>query len=540
MTPVESLWGDEFNLPDEKEQIKKIKTKIAKPKKIEDISAEKKIKSKKVSDVDKLALIKETVGKELGRYKNTTSVLNTKVDLHSYIDKCIENGLVSIDTETNRCLTPWSAECQLMGICLHTPGEKAAYGPVSHINMETNELLSNQLKPGDIKLELQRLVDAKTKIVMHNAKFDYQVIKCACDIALPVYWDTLIMANLIDENEDHGLKALYKKYIDDTADKYNIETFFNSVPYAIVDPDTFALYAATDSYKTTALYNWQVEYLKQPGFESILRLFFEVEMPVSEVAAEMELRGCHLDVEYAGRLSKKYRAKMEVVDKELDVQLAAIKPLVDEWRLSSDGQSISGKKKKCDQVTDPITVTSPLQLSILFYDILRVGVVDKKTPRGTGVKILEKIYAKTKNPLCKLILDKRECDKLLNTFIEKLPQVINEKDKRLHGRFNTIGAGTGRIASSDPNLMNIPSHAKDVRMLFSASVFDRQVEYKNSIDLSIYDQVETKKGFKMVKDLISSDLILVEDDSTSPKTSTYCKCLANVKVDDHTYRITLE
>ena len=113
----------------------------------------------------------------------------------------------------------------------------------------------------------------------------------------------------------------------------------------------------------------------------------------------------------------------------------------------------------------PVELTSPTQLAILIYDVLKHPVVDKKSPRGTGEEILNKIDI----PLSKLILKQRGLLKLINTYIDKLPTCVCEKTNRLHAQFQQLGADTGRFSSKDPNLQNIPSHEKSIRMLFTAS-----------------------------------------------------------------------
>ena len=102
---------------------------------------------------------------------------------------------------------------------------------------------------------------------------------------------------------------------------------------------------------------------------------------------------------------------------------------------------------------DDINVESSTQMSILFYDILNVGTIDKDNPRGTGVDILNQI----KHPLSKLILERRSLSTLINSFIDKLPKNLSEVDNRLHGHFNQLGTDTGRFSSNEPNLQNIPS-----------------------------------------------------------------------------------
>ena len=166
----------------------------------------------------------------------------------------------------------------------------------------------------------------------------------------------------------------------------------------------------------------------------------------------MELRGICLDFEYGKRLSEKYHKLLDAVDKEIDKVLIELKPTIDAWKESTEGQVMVKKKTKAQQLSDPISLTSPTQLAILFYDILKVGVIDKENPRGTGADIIDKIYEKTKNPLCRLIIDKRGLVKLLNTYIDKLPESVNPSDHRLHGEFNQMGTDTGRFSSNNPNL----------------------------------------------------------------------------------------
>jgi DNA polymerase I-like protein with 3'-5' exonuclease and polymerase domains len=122
------------------------------------------------------------------------------------------------------------------------------------------------------------------------------------------------------------------------------------------------------------------------------------------------------------------------------------------------------QKNSNHKLSDPINIGSSTQLAILLYDILGIEPPDKKSPRGTGVDILQKID----NPICKAVLEYRTVSKLITTYIDKLPNCVNPKDGRIHCNFNQYGADTGRFSSSDPNLQNIPSHNKDIRKMFKA------------------------------------------------------------------------
>ena len=135
---MDSLWGDEFVIPETKEKTKKIINKISKPKELK-VTVEKKIKSKSVSLEEKLKLITEKVLEVLGKQKDNVLVIKTREQFSLYIDKAIKNGRIAIDTETNNSLD--AITCKLMGGCFYTPGEKQIYVPVNHRDPNTKERL---------------------------------------------------------------------------------------------------------------------------------------------------------------------------------------------------------------------------------------------------------------------------------------------------------------------------------------------------------------------------------------------------------------
>lgn len=466
---MESLWGEAFEVKDTAKEAKKIIEKIKKPKKIADVpTARKLLSSRTIPMATKLQMIKEEVLKKLGIYKDRTILLRTREQLHSYIDAAITNNIIAIDTETNNSLDPIT--CKLMGPCIYTPGQKNAYIPINHIDPYTRELLPNQLTEKDIEEEFKRLKD--TFIIMHNGKFDYKVLYCTCNLDLDIAWDTMIAAKLLDENElSAGLKQQYIEKIDPSIEKYSIDELFKDIEYAVVDPEIFALYAATDPYMTYKLYEWQKDKLEQDNLKGVYRLFKTIEMPVVKVIAKMELNGVELDKQYAKLLSKKYHRKLDTLDKQAEEEIARLQPQIDAWRLSEDAnkkqlnRNGNEGKTKNEQLENPIKLSSPTQLAILLYDVLKVESVDKKSPRGTGEDILEKINL----PLCKILIERRHVSKLLDAFIDALPQTVNEKTGRVHCSFNQYGAATGRLSCSEPNLQQIPSHEKSIRMLFKAA-----------------------------------------------------------------------
>ena len=476
MAIFESLWGEEFNIPESSSQVKRAVKKVSEPKEPKVVrSVEQTIRSTTVSIEEKLRVITENVLRILGVYKENTVVIKTKEDLINYIDKALDNGIIAIDTETNNSLDPLT--CKLMGPCIYTPGMKNAYIPLNHINPQTKERLEWQLTEEDIAEQFKRLTDIT--ILMHNGKFDYQVIKCTTGVPLHIDWDTMIGAKILDENELAGLKYQYISKIDSSIEKYDIEHLFEKIEYALVDPEIFALYAATDAFMTYKLYEWQKLQFERPEHSKMYSLFKDIEMPIVIVAAEMELTGITINQEYAARLANKYHNIVNGVDAKIFAELSKYDKLIADWRLTPEAnkQELGKKplkdgtyklqKSKNELLENPVNVASPAQLAILLYDILKVGVIDKKSPRGTGEEVLEKL--KDKVPLCKLMLEKRGLEKLISTYIDKLPKCVSEVDGRLHAHFNQVGAGTGRFSSSDPNLQNIPSHEKSIRMMFTAA-----------------------------------------------------------------------
>jgi len=436
------LFGDEYK-NNEKTTIKKLKE----PKKVKtEEDPEKVLKSKSVSLQDRLQVITENVLRILGKQRANVLVIRDKESFIKYIDKAIQVGRIAVDTETNNSLDPIT--CKLMGLCLYIPGEKQAYIPVNHRDSVTKERLAWQLTEQDCKEQLQRLLDNKVYIVMHNGKFDYKVIKCTCDIEIEPNWDTLIAAKLLNENEfSAGLKQLYIKYIDPTQEKYSIDHLFVNVEYADVNPDIFALYAATDSMMTDALYLYQKPlleaYKKEPGEygKSLYDLFTEVEMPCVISTAKMELNGIGFDKEYAERLRIRFEGELKEIDEEISKLLDSYAPLISAWRaaeennketrvyvpektkmssekieatypmIDEEGRRYKTGKSKASQLEDPISLASPVQLAILLFDILKL---DNGGDRGTGEEVLEKLKKQT--PLADLLLKRRGIVKLLDAY----------------------------------------------------------------------------------------------------------------------------
>lgn len=548
-----SLWGEEFTLKEE--DTKSILKKAKAPKKLDTMTTEQKLKSSFVSIYDKLELIKDNVYRILGHYINDIMVINNYDDYKKYIDKAIENGKIAIDTETNNTLKVFE-DCKLMGLCIYTPGEKAAYVPVNHRKFTVKyndkgkeqlvigDLLENQLTEAQIAEQLKRL--GNTYTVFHNAIFDIEVLQQTTGTRVHVDWDTSVGASLIDENELRALKAQYRLHVDPTQEKYEIEHLFAGFPYAIFDPRLFAYYAAVDPLITYRLYDeYQLPELSKPENHEVLELMRKVEIPIIDVVVDMETAGIGVNSEYAAKMSVLYHAKSDEKQKEIDAEIAANQHLIDAWKLSPEANArqkvfqpkktkmseakileqypyVDEKTKKrykwsskppVEQLSDPIDLNSGTQLAIFLYDILKAPSVNKEKPRATDKDTLDQLAEEEHIKVCELIKEKRAIDILINTFIDAIPAGV-DKNGRVHGRFDPQGTVTGRFASKEPNMQNIPSHDKTVRMIFKPAVEEHAVTcFNNTYKVKDIDEVFTDKGWKFVKELQVGDELELEENT---------------------------
>lgn len=549
---------EEFNIELNKPKVNALLNKLSATEDTE-VDATKVLKSKKVSLEEKLALIKTKVLEVLGKQKKNVIVIKTKEEFEDYISKAIQFGRIAIDTETNNSTDPMT--CDLMGLCLYYEGGKQAYIPINHVDPKTGERLPWQLTEEDCREQLQRLLDANVFIVMHNGKFDYEVIKCTCNIEVEPDWDTMIGAHLLNENELKGLKPQYIAKIDPTQEKYDIDHLF-TVPYKYVEPEIFALYAATDSMMTDKLYLYQVVIFEAPGNEKLYWLFKNIEMPIVKVAGDMELIGVCIDQEFGEKLKLKFNQNLEDIDAKIEQELVNLQPKIVDWKLNDKkakertkqfqpkkskmslakleekydkvdaktGRRYKEGKAPIEQLGDPINLASPTQLAILFYDILKCPTVSKKSPRGTGKEELEALAERTDIALCKLILERRGIVKLISTYIDVLPALAKHwPDGRIRYKLNSVGTDTGRFSSggefkfldgdepveiSGFNSQNIPSRGdgKITRLLFEAKKDFNEVEVKeDQFTFHEVSEVETSDGWKYGKDLKLMDQVMTDE-----------------------------
>ena len=266
----------------------------------------------------------------------------------------------------------------------------------------------------------------------------------------------MLAAQLLNENELAKLKAQYKKYIDPTMGSYNIEKLFTGVPYAWVSPDIFALYAAIDSYDTYKLQQYQEQLLNDPSMSKLKSLLLNIEIPVTLVVAKMEDSGICIDLDFVNKLNKKYHDGLDKATADLLGMLEPYSNKIVEYQSSG-------------LLDNPINFNSAPQLNILVYDVLKIKPIEEfgKSTEKDALKALAHPFAAT-------LLKYRHYNKMITSFTEALPQLCSAKDGKIHASFNQMGkqesnVRTGRFSSTDPNLQQIPSHEKVMRLIFKAS-----------------------------------------------------------------------
>lgn len=404
----------------------------------------------------KVQLAKEMSKEVFADKLDRLELLDNENKIREYVDCAITNGIIAVDTETNGLDR---IDGKIAGVCLYTPGQKGVYIPVRHESFMTGIELKTNISPEFMHEQFERMNKSNIKYVLHNAKFDMHILWWMLGIKIIPYWDTQIGSQLLNENEPHKLKVLYKKYVDNADENSKVASFnslFKGIEFNKVPPDVAYMYASFDPIMTYELYQFQYDfidingkYCKEKGLERVAEVFRNIEMPLIQVVFEMECTGVKIDTELADKLKAQYTKHKDAAEEKFNLEIEKLNDKFDKLMIKNP----AAYNKLFKDGIRKVSISSPTQLAILFYDVLEFESPDKKSPRGTGEAILKSFN----HPLVDSILEYRSMSKLLSTYIEAIPQHIAKRDNRLHANFNQYGAKTGRFSSSDPNLQNIPS-----------------------------------------------------------------------------------
>lgn len=409
----------------------------------------------------------------LGDVLPKLELVTNEEEFNAYIGRVAKSTLkeVAIDTETTGLL-PYKDK--VVGICLYTPGEKGIYVPINHISSLTRARAKNQISVETAAKGLKRLNRAKVKWIYHNAKFDMNFIYWNLGVRMPApYWDTFIGGRLLNENESNSLKNLHAKYVagDESKETASFNSLFKGITFDLIPPDVAYMYAAYDPIQTYELYEFQKQYLtaseatcQERGLEKLAWLFHNIEMPLIEVLFEMEIYGVDLDIELMRKLKDDFQSEMDEYERLFQEEVRKYQPEIDNLRLTN--YALYQKLDVDAKGEATVSISSPTQLAILFYDILNLQSNDPRKPRGTG----EEIILGFDNPIGKYLLEYRSKAKLVSTYLD-MDQFTDPKSNRVHTNYKQLGAATGRMSSENPNLQNIPARGPGavIRNIFKAS-----------------------------------------------------------------------
>tara|TARA_B100000809_G_scaffold33130_1_gene28942 strand:+ start:49 stop:2811 length:2763 start_codon:yes stop_codon:yes gene_type:complete len=394
-------------------------------------------------------------------------------DLDVWIKLAEEKGEFAVDTETNS-LDPHKAELVGISLCIE-PG-KACYIPLKHD-------LQKLLNKDDILKKLKPLLEDKsTKKIGQNIKYDL-IVFYYHGINLNSVEDTMLMSYTLDAgNHRHNMNDLAEIHLNHKTIKFKdlVGSGKNQITFDKVNIDKATEYAAEDADITLRLYKFFSKRLKD---EKLLHIYEVFEKPMINILAKMEIHGIKIDKGLLKKTSEKFESEIKKIEKKI-------------FKISKREFNIGSTK----------------QLGEIMYNELKISNL-KKTRKGsyaTSASVLEDLAFKG-HDLPKLILDWRQVSKLKNTYSDALPEHINYKTKRVHTSFLLAATTTGRLASSDPNLQNIPIKTEDGKLIRKAFISEpgytfisadyNQIEMRVLADLA--DVKELKKAFKNNEDIHS-------------------------------------
>ena len=372
-------------------------------------------------------------------------------DLQNLIDECIKCGVIAVDTETDSIN---AVQANLVGVSISTKPGTAYYIPLRHIENSVPLLIDEKLDQKDkieqinfdsaINLLKKILEDPSIIKVGHNIKYDMLVFSQKRNGSINLYpvHDTMCMSYVNDANRySHKLDSLAKDFFDHETIKYDdvCGKGAKQVTFDKIHPNDVLNYAAEDADFCLRIFLA----LKEELFISKLNSVYErIERPLINVIANMEKEGILIDKSTLNALSIEFQDKLTLL-----------------------------QKKIYESCGEEFNIASPKQLGEILFEKLNLP-QDKKSKTGnysTSISVLEGLSTKGFE-IADLIIEWRTLSKLKSTYTDALQESINKQTKRVHTSYSMASASTGRLASTNPNLQNIPIRTSDGRRIREAFI----------------------------------------------------------------------
>lgn len=365
--------------------------------------------------------VKNTHSRRLENTPHEYKLVDNEEEIRKLLDFFLTQPTVSLDTETTST-NPIDAE--LVGLSFAAEEGKAFYVPIPD-NREKAETIVNIFKPLYESPQIMK--------VGQNIKYDMEVLmRYGVNLSAPMF-DTMIAHYLLQPEQHHGMDYLAETLLD--YETIHIDTLIgprgkNQKNMREVPPALVCDYAAEDADVTLRLHNVLKPRLKEAGME---QLFYEIEMPLVPVLAQMETDGVLLDTDALAETSRTFTERMREIEQDI-------------YR----------------EAGHEFNIASPKQVGEVLFGEMKIVEKPKKTKTGqyvTSEEVLQQL--RTKSPIVGKILQHRGLKKLLGTYVDALPKLINPRTGHIHTSFNQAVTATGRLSSSDPNLQNIPVRGED-------------------------------------------------------------------------------
>ena len=407
-----------------------------------------KLHSLDIFTFDKELINKNNIDQDNNKKNNQNyKIIKSYSEIDVLIKKLKTKKIVSIDLETTN-INPNIAD--IVGISMSYKEHSGIYIPILCPQKERCldlSVICNMLKP---------ILESKDlKFIGQNIKYDALILKRNNIELRSIYFDTMIAESIISPDKNtYKLDYLSEEYLNYKMmpiDKL-IGDKPNEVSMKDVPLEDIAYYACEDSDITLQIYEIQKKILID---KSLDKLFYSIEMPLVKVLVDMEYDGVYVDDSVIDQLCANLKKDLKQISKKI--------------------YSISNKE---------FNINSPQQLAVVLFDELGLKMFKK---RSTSVDVLKKLIEY--HPIAEFILEYRHLNKLVNTYLDKLPIYINEKTGRIHTSFNQTVASTGRLSSTKPNFQNIPIKTdvgKSIRKAF-------KVQNNNDLIISFdYSQIELR------------------------------------------------
>ena len=422
------------------------------------------------SDLNKSSQIKKKTEKSIN-IKSYECVLDEK-NLDKWVKILEEKSVIAVDTETSS-LNP--LETDLVGISFSYAPNKACYIPLAHKEKGLKkEIVLKKIKP--------LLEDPSIKKVGQNIKFDFIVLK-QNGIEINSIEDTMLISYTLDAGVNrHNMDTLSEIHLGHKTISFKelVGVGKKKLNFSDIGLNKATEYAAEDADITLRLYENLKDRLDEEKLNKIYEYF---EKPMVKILSKLEFNGIKVDIIYLKKLSSQFKKKLKRIEKGI--------------------YDLAGRE---------FNIGSPKQLGEIIYNELKIAKL-KKTKKGslaTNANVLEDL-AITGHKFPNLVLEWRQVSKLKNTYTDALQEHISSKTKRVHTSFLLAATNTGRLASSNPNLQNIPIKSEDGREIRKAFVAEKgnilvsadynQIEMRILADIA--DVKALKKAFKDGEDIHS-------------------------------------